>query len=101
MCPGRRTGQGPWRSGLGDLDSPLMPSYDDGMRTIVEIPEDQVRMLAVVCRRERISRAEAIRRAVAEYARQRTMHGAANAFGLWRGRSLEGLRYQERLRREW
>ncbi len=80
---------------------PMMPSYDDGMRTIVELPEDQLRDLAELCRREKISRAEAIRRAVAEYARRRSAGGAGEAFGLWRGRRRDGLAYERRLRREW
>lgn len=34
------------------------------MRTIVDLPREQIRKLALVCRREKISRAEAVRRAV-------------------------------------
>ena len=34
------------------------------VRTIVDLPEEQIRKLTLLCRRERISRAEAIRRAV-------------------------------------
>jgi metal-responsive CopG/Arc/MetJ family transcriptional regulator len=71
------------------------------MRTIVEIPEDQLRELAEMCRREGISRAEAIRRAVAEYARRRNGTKTRPAFGLWRGRRRDGLAYERRLRREW
>ena len=78
-----------------------MPSYDDDMRTIVEIPEDQLRDLAELCRRERISRAEAIRRAVSEYARRRNGGQVRRAFGLWQGRRRDGLAYERRLRREW
>ena len=78
-----------------------MTSYDDVMRTIVEIPEDQLRDLADLCRREGISRAEAIRRAIAEYARRRKGGKTRPAFGLWRGRRRDGLAYERRLRREW
>lgn len=78
-----------------------MPSYDDYMRTIVQIPEEQLRDLAELCRREKISRAEAIRRAVVEYARRRLPRDSERAFGLWRGRRVDGLAYQRRLRREW
>jgi metal-responsive CopG/Arc/MetJ family transcriptional regulator len=78
-----------------------MPSYDDGMRTIIEMPESQLRTLGELCRREKISRAEAIRRAVAEYARRKQADGGEQAFGLWRGRRLDGLAYERRLRREW
>lgn len=78
-----------------------MPSYDDGMRTIVELPEDQLRALAEICRREKISRAEAIRRAVARYAREAAGERSREAFGLWRGRGADGLAYERRLRKEW
>ncbi|MGH9323098.1 MAG: CopG family transcriptional regulator [Vicinamibacteria bacterium] len=71
------------------------------MRTIVELPEEQLRALAELCRREKISRAEAIRRAVAEYAQRHKGGDPRRAFGLWRGRRGDGLAYQRRLRREW
>lgn len=83
------------------LDVEMMPSYDDVMRTIVQLPDDQLRQLAELSRREKISRAEAIRRAVAEYARKRSAGGIRKAFGLWRGRRRDGLAYERRLRREW
>jgi metal-responsive CopG/Arc/MetJ family transcriptional regulator len=38
---------------------------DDIMRTIVDLPDDQVRGLAALCESHGISRAEAVRRAVA------------------------------------
>lgn len=71
------------------------------MRTIVEIPEGQLSALAELCRREKISRAEAIRRAVAEYALRQRSGRADDAFGLWRPRGVDGLAYERRLRREW
>ncbi|MEO8482707.1 MAG: ribbon-helix-helix protein, CopG family [Acidobacteriota bacterium] len=71
------------------------------MRTIIELPSDQLQALDRWCRREGISRAEAIRRAVAE--QTRTRHGAATdeAFGLWRRRSPDSVAYQRQLRKEW
>jgi metal-responsive CopG/Arc/MetJ family transcriptional regulator len=71
------------------------------MRTIVELPEEQLRALTELCRRQKISRAEAIRRAVAEYARRRLAAESGRAFGIWRGRRVDGLAYERRLRREW
>lgn len=71
------------------------------MRTIIDLPEDQLRALDGVCRQERISRAEAIRRAVAEHLRRYHASDAKRAFGIWRGRQVDGLKYQETLRREW
>ena len=71
------------------------------MRTIVELPQDQVEALDALCRREGISRAEAVRRAVAAHLRDYQTLGAGRAFGLWRGRRSTGVTYQTRLRREW
>lgn len=71
------------------------------MRTIIELPEEQVRQLADVCRREGVSRAEVIRRAVADYLQARHLRDRDDAFGIWQDRHLDGLRYERRLRREW
>ena len=71
------------------------------MRTIVDLPAGQVESLDEWCRREGISRAEAVRRAVAEHLRKHHTPGAARAFGLWSSISEDGLSYQERLRSEW
>jgi metal-responsive CopG/Arc/MetJ family transcriptional regulator len=79
----------------------MMPSYDDIMRTIVDLPEEQLRALAEICEQEKISRAEAVRRAVAAYASRHAAGHADQAFGLWRGRGVDGLSYERRLRREW
>ena len=72
------------------------------MRTIIELPNEQVQTLDAVCKREGISRAEAIRRAVTLY-NQRHIADARPAFGLWRDRRgvSDGLAYQRRARREW
>ncbi len=80
----------------------MMTCYDDAMRTIIDLPDDQLGVLDGICRRESISRAEAIRRAVDLLVRDRAAGAAHAAFGLWRGtRSVDGLQYQERIRREW
>lgn len=70
------------------------------MRTIIELPQEQLEALDALCRRDRISRAEAIRRAVAVLVHQRAS-GASRAFGLWRDRAEDGLAYQRRMRTEW
>ena len=72
------------------------------MRTIIDLPPEQLEALDGICRREGISRAEAIRQAVALLTRERAASRSGVAFGLWRGkRQVDGLEYQERLRREW
>lgn len=80
----------------------MMTCYDDAVRTIIDLPEDQLAVLDGICRRESISRAEAIRRAVDLLVRDRAAGASHAAFGLWRGsRTPDGLAYQERLRGEW
>lgn len=80
-----------------------MPPYDDGMRTIVEIPEDQLRALDAWREARGLSRAEAVRRAVAGLLEDATHTRAAvdAAFGIWRHRGVDGLAEQDRLRGEW
>jgi hypothetical protein len=73
------------------------------MRTIVDLPEEQLSSLARICSRDGISRAEAIRRAVTLYAKreQSTERAVSAAFGLWRGRHPDALAYESDLRSEW
>lgn len=71
------------------------------MRTIIDLPSDQVESLDEWCRHEGVSRAEAVRRAVAEHLRKHSTGGAKRAFGIWRDIPEDGLAYQERLRSEW
>jgi hypothetical protein len=70
------------------------------MRTIVEIPDDQVPVVADQCKRESISRAELVRRAIALYLRHRGQQNA-DVFGLWTDRKIDGVEYQRTLRAEW
>ena len=78
-----------------------MTIYDDDMRTIIDLPEEQVKALSVVCQRERISRAEAIRRAVTKLLEETGSGDAEEAFGLWKHKKLDARKYVERLRAEW
>ena len=71
------------------------------MRTIIEVPGSQLQRLDAFCEREAISRAEAIRRAVALYLERECSSNPDTAFGLWRDRTEDSLVLQDRLRREW
>ncbi len=71
------------------------------VRTIIDLPNTQLEALDALCRREGISRAEAVRRAVAAHVQQRRAAAPDAAFGLWRDRGVDALAYQDRLRREW
>jgi metal-responsive CopG/Arc/MetJ family transcriptional regulator len=80
-----------------------MPSHDDVMRTIIEIPDEQIRALDAWRRTRGLTRAEAVRRAVSGllHDEAEVRSSVAAAFGLWRGRALDGMAEQERLRAEW
>lgn len=71
------------------------------MRTIIEIPDLQLEQLARFAAEANISRAELIRRAVADYLQRYTKSSEDSAFGLWTQQHEDGLAYQERLRGEW
>lgn len=72
----------------------------DCVRTIVDIPNDQLQRLAQLCEQENCSRAEAIRRAIARFIEERSRPNS-DAFGLWRSRDQDGLSYQQSIRAEW
>jgi hypothetical protein len=71
------------------------------MRTIVDIPDTLIAALSSLSRRRKISRAEAIRQAVARYLEQETTPDLVEAFGVWRGRRAGGLAYEDAVRGEW
>lgn len=70
------------------------------MRALVDIPDRQIDELAVICEAKKLSRAEAIRQAIASYI-EKNKPGTADAFGLWKNRKVDGLTYQEQVRSEW
>ena len=69
------------------------------MRTLVDIPERQITALASICTNQRLSRAEAIRQAIALYIEQ-NKPTRDDAFGLWSKEPRDGLSYQEQVRSE-
>ena len=78
-----------------------MISYDDIiMRTIVDLPEEQVRKLALLCQKEKISRAEAVRRAVEQLLQNTSARGLQAYFGASKTPG-DVARHLAKLRREW
>ncbi len=71
------------------------------MRTTVDLPEEQVEALKRMSMAARLSRAELMRRAVAEYLQRHPSTGDDEAFGLWKKGAQDGVLYQERIRAEW
>jgi metal-responsive CopG/Arc/MetJ family transcriptional regulator len=70
------------------------------MRALIDIPDDQVEALAEMAKNEKVSRAELIRRAIADLVASRTAISKSAAFGLW-GAKEDGLAYEDRIRSEW
>jgi len=79
----------------------MMTWYDDAMRTIIELPEEQLEALGNLCAQEKISRAEIIRRAVGNYLNEKQAAKGRSAFGLWKKKKVEALKFESRLRAEW
>ncbi len=67
------------------------------MRTIVDLPDEQVEALKNLQKRLRLSRAELVRRAVANYVSQNQPAQDDSAFGVWSKRAEDGLKYQVRI----
>ena len=70
------------------------------MRTSISLPDEQAERLAEVCRNQGISRAEAVRRALARYLDEHRRRRQEDVFGIWRGRHPDGLAYERGLRGE-
>jgi hypothetical protein len=70
------------------------------MRLLVDLPETQVRALKGLAKTTHLPRAELIRRAIAQYLTQHTP-SKKEVFGLWKGRNIDALVYEDKLRGEW
>lgn len=79
------------------------------MRTIVELPDDQVKALDSLGKKENLSRAELVRRAVKAYVenkRGKTADTVDKYYGFLKGtpdafEGMDGLAYQQKMRGEW
>lgn len=83
----------------------MMTCYDDAMRTIIDLPEEQLAALRELCEREKISRAEAIRRAVAcwlaEDEKADRKRALDESFGAWKHKGIDADEFIRELRDEW
>lgn len=71
------------------------------MRTIIDVPDNVIESLDRVRAAEKRSRAAVIREAIDVYLRAKATPETASAFGLWKAKSRDGLRYQRELRSDW
>jgi len=73
------------------------------MRTLVDIPDDQIAELTRLAEQEKVSRAALVREAITDLLAKKHPQNddaIAAAFGI-RPDMEDGLAYQERLRSEW
>jgi len=70
------------------------------MRILVEIPEGELKQLKTLSRSRSVSRSELIRQAVAGFLAE-NKSSLKDSFGIWKGKGVEGVKYQQKLRREW
>jgi hypothetical protein len=70
------------------------------MRTIIDLPETDLKTLTELGRERGLSRAEIIRQAITIFLK---LHRQPpdRFFGLWKDRTQDGLDYQRALRTEW
>jgi metal-responsive CopG/Arc/MetJ family transcriptional regulator len=71
------------------------------MRTIVDLTEEQIGALARLCEEQKISRAEAVRRAVGHMIKEAATKRKDVGFGIWRHKRLDSRKYVEKVRSEW
>ena len=77
------------------------------MRTAVDIPEQDLKLLDQISKADKISRSEVVRRAIAAYVAPRKVKPTSDdsnllaAFGIWKDRNIDGQEYQDQIRSEW
>lgn len=71
------------------------------MRTLLDIPEEDLKLLNKLSDAEEVSRAELVRRAIFQYLKAHRSTAKAEAFGLWADAPEDGRSYQRKIRREW
>jgi predicted transcriptional regulator len=71
------------------------------MRTLVDLGPGQIDKLDELATREQRSRAALIREAIDDLLAKRLSRNEDGAFGLWGKKKVDGLAYQDRIRKEW
>ena len=78
----------------------MMTRHDISVRTIIDLPAEQMRRLALLCRKEKISRAEAVRRAVEQLLLKSSASDLQSYFGASKTRGSVAL-HLRKLRDGW
>ncbi len=72
-------------------------------RILTEVPDEDVKRLDAIARRDGKSRAAVLREAIQNYLGAGSKKGFEKYFGLWErhGSTVDGLEYERQLRGEW
>jgi predicted transcriptional regulator len=71
------------------------------VRTIVDLYPQQLEALQKLKEQRDVSRNSLIREAIDEYLAKQVVSPSTDAFGIWKDYQIDGLTYQDNLRKEW
>ena len=76
------------------------------VRTLVDIPAEELQRLTALSKERKVSRAHLVRCAVSQYlaeeeGKETRKDTLDELFGIWKDRNIDGLAYQEMMRKEW
>ena len=71
------------------------------MRTLVDIPEADLKQLNRLSKKKKVSRAHLVRCAISNYLNAQSKDSLDEFFGLWADCKIDGLEYQLKMRAEW
>ena len=71
------------------------------MRTLVDIPNGELEALNALSKSRSVSRAELVRQAIKIFVEANRPAPTRDGFGLWKGKGIDGLEFQRKIRAEW
>ena len=71
------------------------------MRTSIALDQNQIRILDDLAKARGISRSALMRQVIKDYVDRQTASDADRAFGLWSNMEIDGIDYQDGMRKEW
>jgi metal-responsive CopG/Arc/MetJ family transcriptional regulator len=70
-------------------------------RIVIDLPDEDLRLLNTIKDIHKKPRAAIIRKAISEYLASNRFDEEDDAFGVWHGENGDGLEFQTTLRKEW
>jgi len=70
-------------------------------KILLSLPDEHIKALQWIGETEQRTRTDLIREAIETYVARIKSTETEDAFGLWKGKGIDGVEYQRRLRAEW